>query len=130
MKLFLKVAATAAFVVLAAPIRAEEAPVTPPVAPQIEDTAKKAQQDEAERQLLVAMFAIRDYCKQTLPDRAKDIDATWTKNTADVPAPLIEFSKTPNFAGMVEERIKSFNTGNSNPEYAARLKASCDQMLQ
>ncbi len=123
----LKAAIAAALIVWAAPIHAEEKP--PAVSPKA-DADKQAKQEEAERQLLVSMFAVRDYCKEALPDRAKDIDASWTKNTADVPAPLVEFSKTPNFTGMVEERIKSFHTGISNPEYAARLKASCDQMLQ
>ena len=123
----LKAVIAAAFIMWAAPIRAEE---TPPAVPQTADADKQAKQDEAERQLLVSMFAARDYCKEALPDRAKDIDASWTKNTADVPPPLVEFSKTPNFAGMVEDRVKSFRTGSSNPEYAARLKTSCDQMLQ
>ena len=123
----LKAAIAAALIVWTAPIHAQE---TPAATPPAQDADKQAKQDEAERQLLVSMFAVRDYCKEALPDRAKDIDASWTKNTADVPAFLVEFSKTPNFPGLVDERIKNFHTGSSNPEYAARLKASCDRMLQ
>jgi hypothetical protein len=126
MQLFVKAALAAAFAVCALPASAQQAPAAAPN----EDAAKQAKQEDAERQLLVGMFAIRDYCKEALPDRVKDIDANWTKNTADVPAPLIEFSKTPNFTGMVTERVKAFHTGNTNPEFAARLKTSCDKMLE
>jgi hypothetical protein len=122
----LKAAVAAVCLAWAAPVVAQETPA----APLKDDAAKQAKQEDSERQLLVGMFAVWDYCKESLPDRAKDLDASWTKNTADVPAPLIEFSKTPNFTGMVEERVKSFRTGSSNPEYAARLKASCEKMLQ
>jgi hypothetical protein len=126
MKSLMKVVFATAIFALAAPVMAEETPAAPP--PSTADA--DAKQAESERQLLVSMFAIRDYCKETQPDHAADIDKSWAKNTADVPAPLIEFSKTPNFAGLLADRIKSMHTGTSNPEYASRLKESCEQMVK
>jgi hypothetical protein len=126
MQISLKAALATAILFWAAPVYAQEAPA----APAKDDAAKQAKQEDAERQLLVGMFAIRDFCKEAKPDRIKDIDASWAKNTADVPATLIEFSKSPNFAGMVEERFKSMHTGSTNPEYAAQLKDACEKMVQ
>jgi hypothetical protein len=124
----LKAAILAACLLSMAPAYAQQESPAGPIPPS--DATKQAQQDESERQLYVGMVAVRDYCKEAQPDRAKDFDSTWTKNTADVPAPIIEFSKSPNFAGMVTERIKSLHTGSTNPEYAAQLKATCEKLLQ
>jgi hypothetical protein len=122
----LKAAIASALLTWTAPALAQGVPAPPAQ----DDAAKQIKQEEAERQLLVSMFAIRDYCKEAKPDRAKDIDANWTKSTADVPAPLIAFSKTPDFAGMVEARFKSLHTGSTNPDYATQLKDTCEKMLQ
>jgi hypothetical protein len=122
----LKAAIATALLFWTAPVHAQEAPAEPPK----EDAAKQATREDAERLLLVGMYAIRDYCKEAQPDRAKDFDATWTKNTADIPAPLVEFSKTPNFTEMVAARFKSLHTGTTNPEYAAQLKSTCEKLLQ
>jgi hypothetical protein len=124
MHISLKAITVAMSFALAAPVMAQQAPGAPPPV----NAETQAKQAESERQLLVYMFAIRDYCKETVPDHIAEIDASWAKNTFDVPAPLMEFSKTPNFAGLVTERTKTLHTGNSNPEFAARLKASCEQM--
>ena len=124
----LKAAIASAYLLSMAPAYAQQESPAVPTPPS--DVTKQAQQDESERQLFVGMVAIRDYCKEAQPDRANDFDSTWTKNTADVPAPIIEFSKTPNFAGMVAERIKGLHTGTTNPEYAAQLKATCEKLLQ
>lgn len=120
----LNAAIAVACVAWAAPVQAQDKPA----APMPENATQQAARDEIERQLYVGMVAIRDYCKGAQPERAKDIDASWAKETADVPAPLIEFSKTPNFTGLVAERIKLLQASNSNPEQAGQLKSACEKM--
>ena len=79
---------------------------------------KAAMQGEMERQLLVGMVALKDYCKQAEPDKSADFDASWEKNTADVPAELKTYSATPEFATAVAQK--------SGPNCRVSVGKMCD----
>ena len=89
---------------------------------------KAAMQGEMERQLLVGMVALKDYCKQAAPDKAADFDASWEKNTSDVPAELKTYSATPEFAEKVAARLKQLTDTSKTPA-GAEITTACAKII-
>ena len=89
---------------------------------------KLAMQAEMERQLLVGMVALKDYCKQAEPDKSAEFDASWEKNTADVPAELKTYSATPEFATAVAARFKQLSDTSTTPA-GAEIKTACAKII-
>lgn len=104
---------------------AEAGPNSPP--PVIKGANDKPT-PEQERQFFLGMVAIKDYCKETMPERAEAIDAVWVKSSADVPEAVVAFSKTDDFAKMLKTRMIFLKAAAQRPEGAASLKTACTQM--
>ena len=90
---------------------------------------KAAMQGEMERQLLVSMVALKDFCKQSEPDKSAEFDASWEKNTADVPAELKTFSATPEFQGKVAARVKQLGDSSKTTAGGAEIKTACEKII-
>jgi hypothetical protein len=127
MSKFLKCAVLLAAMLPATNLAAAQDKAPPPAAPQPEMNA--AMKAEIERQFFVGMIALKDYCKVVDPATAVDIDQSWTKNTADVPAELQAMSTTPEFAAKVTARVKELAETSKTPAAAAEVKAACAKMI-
>jgi hypothetical protein len=112
------------FVWLAALCCASSGPLSAQANPEVSETG------EAEVATFASITAMRDLCKELQPDKAADLDASFTKNTADVPPKLLEYSKTEEFKNRVSEASREYHSTKDAPEQAARIKSSCDYFLQ
>ena len=90
---------------------------------------RAAMRGEMERQLYVGMVALKDYCKQTDPTKSAGYDASWEKNTADVPAELKTYSATPEFSAKTAARVKQLADSSKTEAGGAELKSACAKII-
>lgn len=105
---------------------AEAGPNSPP--PVIKGANDKPTPQQ-EQHFFIGMVALKDYCKETMPERADAIDAVWAKSSADVPETIVAFSKTDDFAKMLKTRMIFLKAAAQKPDGAASLKSACAQMI-